>query len=187
MLAGSISAIDSEYIIGLKAINCASGDTLFAEQARASGKREVLKALDNSAAAVRTKLGESLNSVQKFSTPIEEATTSSLEALKAYSMGRRVFWTQGDTAAIPFLQRAIELDANFASAYAALGVSYVNLGRSALASDDVKKAFALRDRVSEREKYRITSLYYSVVTGEIDKANQSYELWKLSARQCRHR
>ncbi len=178
MLAGSISAIENDYVIGLKAINCANGETLFAEQARASGKREVLKALDKSAAVVRNKLGESLGSVQKFSTPIEEATTSSLEALKAYGMGRRLTLTAGDVSGLAPLRRAIELDPNFASAYAALAVTYGNLGQLTLAAQNGRKAFQLRERVSEREKYRIDSLYYSFVTGEVEKANQAYELWK---------
>ncbi len=178
MLAGSIAAIENDYLIGLKAINCANGETLFTEQARASGKSEVLKALDKSAGVVRNKLGESLGSLQKFSTPIEEATTSSLEALKAYGIGRRLSLTAGDVAGLPYLQRAIELDPNFASAYAALGVCYGNLGQPTLAAQNAKKAFELRDRVSEREKFRLGSLYYSFVTGEIDKANQAYELWR---------
>jgi serine/threonine protein kinase/tetratricopeptide (TPR) repeat protein len=180
MLAGSISSLGNEYVIGINAINCATGDTLVAEQARASGKSEVLKALDKSASSLRTKLGESLGSVQKFSTPIDEATTSSLEALKAYSLGRRAADTKGDIAGIPYFQRAIELDRNFATAYGALGVAYANLGQLALASDNSKKAFDLRERASERERYRITAYYYSFGTGEIEKANQAYELWRQS-------
>jgi tetratricopeptide (TPR) repeat protein/tRNA A-37 threonylcarbamoyl transferase component Bud32 len=180
MLAGSISAIENEYLIGLKTINCATGDTLFAEQARASGKGEVLKSLDKAASVVRNKLGESLSSVQKFSTPIEEATTSSLEALKAYSVSRRLSLTAGDVAGLPHMQRAIELDPNFASAYAGLAVAYGNLGQPTLSAQNARKAFELRDRISEREKYRIGGLYYSFVTGEVEKATQAYELWKQS-------
>jgi Tfp pilus assembly protein PilF len=180
MLAGSISSLGNEYIIGLNAINCSTGDTLVAEQARASGKGEVLKSLDDSASAMRTKLGESLASVQKSATPIEEATTSSLEALKAYSMGRKIQSQKGDVAGLPYYQRAVELDPSFAVAYGSMAVSYSNLGQATHARENAKKAFDLRERVSEPEKYRISAFYYSFVTGELDKARQTYELWKQS-------
>jgi predicted Zn-dependent protease len=180
LLAGSISRLGNDYIIGLNAINCSTGDTLVAEQARASGKGEVLKSLDNSASATRTKLGESLVSVQKFATPIEEATTPSLEALKAYSMGRRVVYAKGDVPGIPYYERALELDPNFALAYRGLAVAYVNTGQTTLALESAKKAYQLSDRVSEREKYAIAGRYYSDVTGELGKANQVYELYKQS-------
>ncbi len=180
MLEGSISSLANEYVIGLDAINCANGDILVADQARTSGKGEVLKAIDKSALAIRNKLGESLASVQKFSTPIEEATTFSLEALKAYSIGRKVFFESGDATAVPYYERAVELDPNFAMAYTALAVSYSNLGQNTRASDNSKKAFDLRARVSERERYRISARYYTDVTGELEKASQTYELWKQS-------
>jgi eukaryotic-like serine/threonine-protein kinase len=180
MLAGSISNLGNEYIIGLNAINCSTGDTLVAEQARASGKGEVLKSLDNSASAIRTKLGESLASVQKFATPIEEATTPSLEALKAYSIGRRLVYAKGDIAGLPYYQRALELDPNFALAYRALAVSYTNLGQTTRAIENAKKAFELRERVSEREKYAIAGRYYTDVTGDLEKTNEVYELYKQS-------
>ena len=180
MLAGSISALGNEYVIGLNAINCATGDTLAAEQARASSKGDVLKAVDDSSSALRTKLGESLASVQRFATPIEEATTSSLEALKAYSIGRRAGLTKGAVAAIPHEQRAVELDPNFAVAYSGLVVAYNNAGQATRAIENAKKAFALRERVSERERNRISASYYTFATGELDKANQSYEVWKES-------
>jgi len=180
VLAGSISNLGNEYVVGLNAINCSTGDTLVAEQARASGRGEVLKALDSSASALRTKLGESLASVQKFATPIEEATTPSLEALKAYSVGRRALLTKGDVAGLPYLRHAIELDPNFAVAYTSVAVAYSNLGQATLASENAKKAFGLRERVSEREKARISAFYYTFVTGELDKSNQAYELWKQS-------
>jgi serine/threonine protein kinase/tetratricopeptide (TPR) repeat protein len=178
MLAGSISALGNNYVIGLNAINCATGDALVKQQVEARSKEEVLKALGNAATDIRGKLGESLASVQKFATPIDEATTSSLEALKAYSAGRKAWHQKGDAAAVPFYQRALELDPNFAMAYSALAVSYANLGQATRASENSKKAFALRDRVSEREKYRISARYYSDVTGELDKAAQTYELWR---------
>ena len=180
MLAGSISALGNEYVIGLNAIDCATGDTLVAQQARASGKGEVLTALNGSASALRTTLGESLTSVQKFATPLEEATTSSLEALKAYSIGWRTFFTKGTLAALPYEQRAVELDPNFAIAYIGLAAAYSNLGQPTKALENATKAFALRERVSERERNRISAFYYSVGTGELDKANQSYEMWKQS-------
>jgi serine/threonine protein kinase/Flp pilus assembly protein TadD len=180
MLAGSISALGNNYVIGLNAINCASGDALVKEQVEAHGKEEVLKALGHAATDMRGKLGESLTSVQKFATPIEEATTSSLEALKAYSMGRRAFFREGNVAAIPYYRRAVELDPNFAMAYSALGVSYFTVGQATQSVEDAKKAFELRERVSEREKYRISGTYYTYATGELDKASQIYKLWKQS-------
>jgi tetratricopeptide (TPR) repeat protein/predicted Ser/Thr protein kinase len=180
MLVGSISSLGSEYIIGLNTINCTTGDTLVAQQARASEKGAVLKSLDDSASRIRAKLGESLASVEKFATPIEEATTSSLEALKAYSMGRRALYEKGNAAALPFYRRAVELDPNFALAYRALSAAYDNLGQTTRASENAKKAFELRERVSERERYAIEASYYSYSTGELEKANQVYELWKES-------
>src|SRR6516225_5417765 len=180
MLAGSITNLGNEYIIGLNAINCTTGDTLVAEQARASGKSEVLKSLDISVSAMRTKLGESLASVQKFDTPIEEATTASLEALKAYSIGRRTGFAKGDLAALPYYQRAVELDPKFALAYRSIAVAYINLGQATRGREDGTRAFELRERVSEREKYAIDSSYYSWVTGEVEKSNEVYELAKQS-------
>jgi len=177
MLAGSISNLGNEYIIGLNAINCTTGDTLVAEQARASDKGAVLKSLDNSASRIRAKLGESLASVEKFATPIEEATTSSLEALKAYSMGRRALYEKGNAAAALFYGRAVELDPNFALAYRALSAAYDNLGQTTRVSENAKKVFELRERVSERERYSIEASYYSYGTGELEKASQVYELW----------
>jgi serine/threonine protein kinase/tetratricopeptide (TPR) repeat protein len=180
MLAGSISSLGNSYVIGLNAINCATGDALVEKQVQARAKEDVLKALGDAATELRGKLGESLASVQKFSTPIEEATTSSLEALKAYSMGRRVLWANGDVPAIPYYQRALEIDPNFALCYSSLAVAYNNLGQAARASENAKKAYELRSRVSEREKYRIGAFYYSFVTGELEKGNQVYALWKQS-------
>jgi eukaryotic-like serine/threonine-protein kinase len=177
MLAGSISTLGNNYVIGLNAINCATGDALVKQQARASGKGEVLKSLDNSASAMRTKLGESLASAQKFATPIEEATTSSLEALKAYSMGRRTSYAKGDVAGLPYHQRAVELDPKFALAFRALSLAYNNLGQTTRSMENAKRAFELRERVSERERYAIEARYYSA-TGELEKSNHIYEIWK---------
>ncbi|HKD86321.1 MAG TPA: protein kinase [Terriglobales bacterium] len=180
MLAGSISALGSDYVIGLNAINCATGDALVKQQVEASGKEHVLKALGESARDIRGKLGESLVSVQKYATPIEEATTPSLEALQAYSIGRRAGYIRGDVAIIPYLQRAVELDPNFALAYRSLSVAYRNLGQSTLAVENARKAFEQRGRVSERERYAIDAVYYSMGTGELEKANQVYEQYQQS-------
>jgi len=180
MLAGSISALGNDYVIGLNAINCATGDALVKQQIEARGKEQVLKALGNAATDMRGKLGESLASVQKFATPMEEATTPSLEALKAYSMGRKIGSQKGNVADIPYYQRAVELDPNFALAYRAMAISYNTLGQATLASKNGRKAFDLRERVSEREKYWIESFYYLLVTGELERAIQVYELWTHS-------
>jgi Tfp pilus assembly protein PilF len=180
MLAGSISALGNDYVIGLNAINCGTGDALVKQQVEAAGKEHVLKALGNAATDMRGRLGESLVSVQKFDTPIEEATTSSLEALKAYSMGRRVWNSRGDAAALPYYQRALELDPNFALAYRVLSVAYQNLGQTTLGMESAKRAFELRERVSEHEKYAIAARYYSYSTGELEKANEIYLLYAQS-------
>jgi len=179
VLSGSISNLGSQYIVGLGAVACNSGDNLAKEQAEAPSKEGVLKALTTAATAIRTRLGESLASVQKFDVPVE-ATTPSLEALKAYSMGITTGRTKGDAEAIPFLKRAIELDPNFAMAYVGLAVHYSNLGRASLAADHAKKAYDLRERVSDRERYRISAFYFQYVTGEVEKATEAYELWAKS-------
>ncbi len=179
ILLGSISKLGGQYVVGTDAVGCSSGDTLASEQEEAATKEDVLKALGKAASSLRSKLGESLASIQKFDVPIE-ATTTSLEALKAFSMGVTTSRTKGDAAAIPFMKRALELDPNFAAAYAGLGLAYSNLGQASLAAENIKKAYALRDRVSEHEKYRITALYYEHVTGELEQASQVYELWAKS-------
>jgi eukaryotic-like serine/threonine-protein kinase len=179
VLSGSISSLGSQLLVGLKATSCGTGDVLAQEQASAPGKEEVLKALDTAATGLRAKLGESLASVQKFDVPIE-ATTPSLEALQAFSMGIMTQREKGEADALPFYKRALELDPNFALAYASLGLNYGNMGENGKSAENIQKAYDLRDRVSEREKYRIAGLYYSNVTGDIDKANQAYELWAQS-------
>jgi len=177
LLSGSIASLGSQYIVGLQAISCSTGDTLVKEQTQAGGKEQVLKAVGDTANALRRKLGESLVSVQKYDTPLEQATTSSLEALKAYSAGWKA-QRQSDIAAIPYYKRAIELDPNFALAYSQLAILYSNTGQTARASEGAKKAFELRDRVSEHEKYRISAYYYLLVTGELQKSKEVYELWR---------
>ncbi|HZD45885.1 MAG TPA: protein kinase [Acidobacteriaceae bacterium] len=179
ILAGSVSNLGTQYVIGLEANACSTGDTLANETAEANSKEGVLKALDTAATAIRTRLGESLASVQKFDVPVE-ATTPSLEALKAYSLGITTGRTKGDAEAIPFMRRAIELDPNFAMAYAGLAVEYSNLGQASLAMGYAKKAYELSDRVSNREKYRISAFYFQFVTGELEKATEAYELWAKS-------
>ncbi len=179
ILLGSISNLGGQYVVGIDAVSCNTGDTLAKEQEEAATKQDVLKALSTATSSLRGKLGESLASIQKFDVPVE-ATTTSLEALKAFSMGITTSRTKGDAAAIPFMKRALELDPNFAVAYASLGLEYGNLGQASLAAENIKKAYALRDRVSEHEKYRITALYYDTVTGELEQASQVYELWAKS-------
>ena len=179
IVLGSISNLGGAYVIGMNAVGCSNGDTLAEEQEEASGKQEVLKALSKAAASLRAKLGESLASVQKFDVPVE-ATTPSLEALKAYSMGITTGRTKGDAEAIPFMRRAVELDPNFAMAYVGLAVEYANLGRASLAAENSRKSYDLRDHVSERERYRISAFYFQYVTGEVEKATEAYELWAKS-------
>lgn len=178
LIAGSISSLGSEYVLGLHAINCSTGDTLVAKQARADRKESVLRALDKSASEMRESLGESLASVQKFGTPVEEVTTPSLEALKAYSIGRRTAFLKGDAASLPYHKRAVELDPNFAVAYAALAAVYNNLGQATFSAENARKAYEFRDRVSERERYRISTFYYEFASGDIERATQTYELWR---------
>jgi eukaryotic-like serine/threonine-protein kinase len=179
MVLGSISNLGTQYVIGLNAVGCANGDNLATEQMEAAGKEDVLKTLGQAATGLRGKLGESLVTVEKFDVPVE-ATTPSLEALKAYSMGGRTRRRTGDAEAIPFFKRAIELDPTFALAYAALSLSYFNLNQAGLAAENATKAYELRDRVSERERYRISTTYYHAVTGELENATEVYELWSKS-------
>jgi Flp pilus assembly protein TadD len=177
-LSGTISNIGSQYVLGINAVNCQTGDTLAQEQATADSKEHVLGALGDAANKLREKLGESLKTVHKLATPIEQATTPSLEALQAYSMGRSLMLTQGNyTAAVPQFQRAIQLDPNLAMAYASLGTTYHNLGEKELAAENTRRAFELRAKVSEREKFYIESHYHHFVTGDLEKAKQVYELW----------
>ena len=176
-IAGSIASLGSQYVIGLDAINCKTGDLLAQEQVTAENKEHILKALDEAAAKLREKLGESLSTVEKFDAPLDQATTPSLEALKALSVGVKTLQEKGSAAAIPFFNRAIELDPNFAAAHEALGISYSNLREPGLANEHLQRAYDLRDKVSEREKFRISGAYYLLVTGELERAVQTYEMW----------
>jgi eukaryotic-like serine/threonine-protein kinase len=177
VLEGSIAQIGTRYLLTLKAVNCANGELLASTQAQAADKNHVLDALGTVSSEMRTKLGESLGSVERHNAPMETVTTSSLQALQAYSQGETAFNEKGGTAPIPFLNRAIELDPKFAIAYTLLGITYNNLGDDGLASENLRKGFELRERASEREKYAISSQYYMFATGELDKSNQIYEEW----------
>jgi tetratricopeptide (TPR) repeat protein len=177
VLDGSIAQIGTQYLLTVKAVNCASGESLASTEAQARDKDHVLDALGKTSSEIRNKLGESLSTVQKFDTPLEQATTPSLEALQAYSLGRKTADVQGDfAAAVPLFKRAIRLDPNFAMAYASLGTSYFNLGETSLAAENISKAYSLRDRAGEREKLGIESSYYFFGTGNLEKARQAYEL-----------
>jgi len=167
-IAGSIASLGSQYVLGLKVLNCQSGDLLAQEQTTAGAKEKVLDSLGEAAAKLRGELGESLATVEKLDAPLSEATTPSLEALQAYTKGRDISHKKGDASAIPFLKQAIELDPNFAQAYALLSLAYTNLGQPSLALENATKAYQLRDRVSERERFEISSVYFSI-TGESEK------------------
>ena len=177
VIDGSIAKLGGEYVLGLKAANCQTSDTLAEEQASANGKEQVLGAMDKAAAKLREKLGESAKSLQAFGTPLEQATTPSLEALQAYSLGRKMFYTKGEAAATPFLKRAVELDPNFAMAYRALAANG-SLDQPNLMATYATKAYELRDKVSERERFFIEASYYWYVTGELEKAMPVYALWQ---------
>ena len=177
MLTGSIAGLGSQYVIGLRAVNCNTGEVLAEAQEQAASKEAVLKALDNAAISLRGKLGESLSSVEKYATPLEEATTPSLEALKAYSLGIETWSAKGDTAGLPFFKRAADLDPNFAMAYAWMSALYHDLNEIAGAAENGRKAYDLREKVSERERFFIESGYYNFATEELEKGAQSDELW----------
>ena len=182
MLTGSIAGLGSQYVIGLKAVNCNTGDVLAEAQEQAAGKEAVLKALDAAAVSLRGKLGESLSTVQKYATPVEEATTPSLEALKANSLGWKTRFAKGESAALPFFKRAVELDPNFAMAYRAMSAIYGNLNEVGRAAENASKAYELREKVSERERFYIEATYYLTATGELEKAAQAYEVWQQTYR-----
>jgi len=174
-IAGSIGSLGREYVLELKTVNCVSGDTLAEGQVTVDSKEKVLNTLGKAASELRAEMGESLATVQKFDVPLIEVTTPSLEALKAYSLGRRALTEKGEAAALPYHQRAIELDPTFAVAYRAVGADYYAMGEVGRASEYYIKAFQLREHTSEREKLFITTVYYGTVTGELDKALQTYE------------
>jgi serine/threonine protein kinase/tetratricopeptide (TPR) repeat protein len=174
-VAGTIGGLGNEYVLGLKAVSCQNGDTLAQEQVTAASKEKVLDVLGEAASKLRGELGESLATVQKFDVPLALATTSSLEALKAYSLGQKALFGKGTSAALPYDQRAIELDPNFAMGYFAVGNDYSSMGELGRASEYYTKAFQLKEHASEREKLHIAANYYANVTGELDKAAETYQ------------
>lgn len=178
VLDGSIAQIGSRYLLIVEAVNCSNGETLASTEAQAVDKNHVLDALGKAALNMRSKLGESLSSVQKFDTPLEQATTPSLEALKAFSNGMKVVYGSGGTpGAIPFFQRATALDSNFALAYAMLGRMDTDVGESGAAEDNTRRAYELRSHASERERYMIAASYYALVTGNLLKTEETCQLW----------
>jgi len=174
---GSIAALGSQYVVSLQALNCSTGEPIASEQRTAEGKEKVLSALGTAASQLRARLGESLASVQKFGKPVDEATTSSLEGLKAYTQGRETSNSGKEMKAVPFFERAIELDPNFAVAYDELAGAYANSGDEEHSMDYAKKAYALRERVSEWEKFEISSDYHWMVTGDLEKETEVEELY----------
>ncbi|MGB6821627.1 MAG: serine/threonine-protein kinase, partial [Candidatus Acidiferrales bacterium] len=177
VLSGSISRIGIPYLLTVKAVNCTSGESLASTEVQASDKSHVLDALGRTASEIRNRLGESLSTVRKFDTPLEQATTPSLEALKAYSSGVKVQSMGGNGAEIPFFKHAIEVDPNFALAYARLGIAFTSIGEASLAGGYTAKAYELRERTSEAEKYFISAIYNKEVAGNLEKAEESCKLW----------
>ena len=177
VLDGSIASIGSQYVLGLRAKNCHTGQILAEEQAQAAKKEDVLNTLSQIASKFRTRVGESLVTVEKHDTPLVEATTPSLEALKAYSIGWKVLTSEGEGTAIPFFKHAVELDPKFAAAYASLGLMYGSMGDSALATESTTKAYQLRDRASDKERFFITAYYDGRATGNQEKAQQTCDAW----------
>jgi serine/threonine protein kinase/tetratricopeptide (TPR) repeat protein len=177
VLDATISGLGSQYVVGLRAKDCHTGNVLVEEQVQAARKEDVLNALGEIASKFRSRVGESLTTVQEYNTPLADATTSSMEALKAYSAGWQVAWSKGSGAAIPFFKRAVDLDPKFASAYAALGLMYGDGGESGLAAENTRKAYELRDRASDAEKFFILAYYDGRATGNLEKAEQTCSLW----------
>ncbi|HKT88359.1 MAG TPA: protein kinase [Candidatus Sulfotelmatobacter sp.] len=178
MLAGTIASFGNHYVITLSALNGSTGDSLASQQVEVDSKEQVLKSLDKAASDLRQKMGESLASVQQFATPLEQATTSSLEALQAFTLGNAEHQKQRDDRAVPNLTKAVSLDPNFAMAYATLGVAYFNLGRPTEGAQAMRKAYDLRDRASEREKFYIEAHYYDEVVLDPEKALAAYAQWR---------
>ncbi len=177
VLEGSIATLGSQYVLGLRARSCRNGNIVDDEQAQATKKEDVLNAISQIASKFRTRVGESQSTIQKHDTPLAEATTASLEALKAYSTGLKVLSTTGSAAALPLFKRATEIDPQFAMAYAYLGRMYGDMGESVLSAESTSKSYELRDRASDREKFFIAASYDIQVTGNVEKAQQTCELW----------
>ncbi len=177
VIDGSIAKLEDAYVVGLNAVDCRTGANLAREQITSEDKKHVLAALGNVSRELRGKLGESLSSIQKYDTPIEQATTPSLEALKALSLATQTSRESGQVKSIPFIKRAIELDPNFALAYAILGGTYLAFGEPGQSAENIQKAYELREHVSDLERFQITALFQTAVTGDLEKANQTCELW----------
>ena len=177
VINGSIAKLENEYVVGLNAVDCRTGENLAREQVTSEDKTHVLAALGQAARELRGKLGESLTSIHMYDQPIEQATTPSLEALKALSLAIKTSHEASLVEAIPFYKRAIELDPNFALAYTSLGANYIALGEPGQAAQNIQKAYELREHVSDLERFQITALFQTAVTGDLEKANQTCELW----------
>jgi tetratricopeptide (TPR) repeat protein len=177
VLEGSIASLGSQYIVGLRATNCRTGDVLDEEQAQAARKEDVLTSLSQIAQTFRARLGESLATIEKHSTPLSEATTSSLDALKAFSAAWKVNVTKGEAASIPLFKRAVEIDPQFAYAWANLGLGYSSVGEAALSSDSTRRGYELRNRASDPERFFITTMYDRQVTGNLERELQTLTLW----------
>jgi DNA-binding winged helix-turn-helix (wHTH) protein/tetratricopeptide (TPR) repeat protein len=177
VLQGSIASLGSQYVLGLRAEDCRTGDVLAEQQVQAARKEDVLNALSQIATRFRSRVGESLSTIKKYDIPLAEATTPSLEALKAYSAGWQVSFSSGSAASVPFFLRAIEIDPNFSSAYVTLGRMYGDIGESGLSAVNTSKAYELRDRTSDQEKFFISLSYELQVTGNLEKGQQTCALW----------
>ncbi len=180
MIEGSIARVGTPYLIALKAVNCEAGETLASAEVRAKNPDGVLRAVETAANRLTQKLSGVLPGLQRPPTPLEQVTTSSLDALEAYSNGVRLRKEKGEADALPYFQRAIELDPNFASAYVVLAEIHSNSGEDALAQLNLRKAFELRDRATEHERLQIMATYYLVVTGDLEKAVQITRQWVRS-------
>jgi DNA-binding winged helix-turn-helix (wHTH) protein/Tfp pilus assembly protein PilF len=174
---GSIAKLEDSYVVGLNVLDCRTGENLAREQITSADKRHVLAALGKAAQELRAKLGESFSSIQKYDTPIEQATTPSLEALQAFTLAMKTTREFGEVKSIPYFKRAIELDPNFALAHARLGAAYIGLGEPGQSAENIQKAYELKERVSEPERFNITALYHTAISGDLEKANQTCELW----------
>jgi tetratricopeptide (TPR) repeat protein len=177
VINGSIGTSEDGYVVGLNAVNCKTGKTLAQEEVTSEDKEHVLAALGKASTGIRASLGESHGLLSQFDTPLVEATTSSLEALQAYSRGLKAFNHADIETSLPFFQRAVNLDSNFSLAYAALGTSYFNLRETKLAVENLKKAYELRDRLSRRDKFDVSCQYYRLVTGDLEKAAEACKQW----------
>ena len=177
VLEGSIKPLGSEYVLDLRSVNCRTGENIDDEQVQVARKEDALDAVTRMARGFRARAGESVAALAKHDTPLAEATTPSLEALKAYSLGWKVAASQGDEPAIPFFQRAVEIDPSFAMAYASLGLMYGSSGSSELATENITRAYELRDRASDKERFFITAYYFGRATGNQEKAQQVCDQW----------